>query len=156
MPSLSVHSPLGPLTITEEDGRITSLGWGWRENAEETGLLAIAREQLIEYFDGEREHFELPLAPGGTEFQKKVWAAMCRIPHGEVKSYGDLAGELGSAPRAVGGACARNPIPIFIPCHRVVGADGALTGYSGADGLATKDYLLDHERGAPAQQRLAV
>lgn len=149
MPSLSLHSPLGPLTLHEEDGSLVSLDWCWARESEETGLLALAREQLEAYFDGRREAFALPLAPNGTGFQHRVWSAMCGIPYGEVRSYGDLAGTLQSGPRAIGAACARNPLPIFIPCHRVVAADGALRGYSGGDGLVTKDFLLELEREGP-------
>jgi methylated-DNA-[protein]-cysteine S-methyltransferase len=100
---------------------------------------------LQKYFDGKRMSFDLPLAPEGSDFQKRVWAALCAIPPGETRSYADVARTIGSAPRAVGGANGANPIPLFIPCHRVIAADGSLGGYSGADGPATKRYLLDHE-----------
>ena len=145
MPCLSLQSPLGPMTLTEIDGQVTSLEWRWEKIQEETGLLAIARDQLADYFDGRLTNFALPLSPHGTPFQHRVWRAMCDIPYGEVRSYGDLAKVLKTAPRAVGTACGRNPLPVFIPCHRVVGANGALTGYTGADGLASKDYLLNLE-----------
>jgi len=146
MDSLSLHSPLGPLTVCEEDGSIVALDWGWRRDQRETGLLALARDQLCEYFDGARTEFSLPLSPQGSGFQRGVWREMSRIPYGEMRSYADLARALGTAPRAVGMACGRNPIPILIPCHRVVGADGRLTGYSGGDGLASKQFLLDLEQ----------
>ena len=145
MPCISLQSPLGPLTIHEEDGLLTALDWCWAKEQEETGLLAMTRDQLTDYFDGALTDFSLPLAPLGTDFQHRVWNAMINIPYGEVRSYGQLARKLKSGPRAVGMACARNPLPIFIPCHRVVGADGTLTGYSGGDGLASKEYLLTHE-----------
>ena len=145
MPCLSVQSPLGPMTLTEIDGLITSLEWRWSKTQEESGLLAIVRNQLTDYFDGKLTRFSLPLAPLGTPFQHRVWRAMCEIPYGEVRSYGELAKILKTGPRAVGMACARNPLPVLIPCHRVVGANGALTGYSGGDGLATKDFLLNLE-----------
>ena len=145
MPCLSVQSPLGPMTLTEIDGLITSLEWRWSKTQEESGLLSIVRDQLTDYFDGKRTKFSLPLAPLGTPFQHRVWRAMCEIPYGEVRSYGELAKILKTGPRAVGMACARNPLPVIIPCHRVVGANGALTGYSGGDGLATKDFLLNLE-----------
>jgi len=145
MPCLSLQSPLGPMTVTEIDGSLTSVEWRWSKTQEETGLLAIVRDQLADYFDGRRTAFSLPLAPLGTPFQHRVWRAMCNIPYGEVRSYGDLARALKTGPRAIGAACARNPLPIFIPCHRVVGADGTLTGYSGADGLASKEFLLNLE-----------
>jgi len=146
MATLSLHSPLGPLTLFEEDGSIVGLDWGWRREHHETGLLNLARAQLGEYFDGARTAFSLPLSPAGTDFQLGVWREMSEIPYGEVRSYADLARALGTAPRAIGMACGRNPIPILIPCHRVVGADGQLTGYSGGDGLASKQFLLDLER----------
>lgn len=155
MPSLSLHSPLGPLTLTEQDGAIVSLVWGWRNEQEETGLLGLAHAQLSDYFDGARTEFALPLAPGGSAFQRGVWREMSAIPHGEVRSYGELARTLDTAPRAVGMACGRNPIPILIPCHRVIGADGQLTGYSGGDGLTSKQFLLDLEQAPAAVARRA-
>ena len=88
-----------------------------------------------------------PLAPEGTDFQRKVWDAMCAIPYGETRAYGDLADDLSSSARAVGTACGRNPIPVIVPCHRVIGKSGALTGYTGAGGLATKQFLLVLEKG---------
>jgi len=145
MPCLSLQSPLGPMTLTEMDGAMMSVDWHWARDQEETGLLAMARDQLTDYFDGRLTDFSLPLSPLGTPFQHKVWRALCNIPYGEVRSYGELARTLRTGPRAVGMACARNPLPVLIPCHRVVGANGALTGYSGADGLATKDFLLNLE-----------
>lgn len=147
MPCVSLQSPLGPMTLTETDGSLTSLEWRWNRDQEETGLLAMARDQLADYFDGRLTDFSLPLSPLGTPFQHRVWRALCNIPYGEVRSYGELARALRTGPRAVGMACARNPLPVLIPCHRVVGANGALTGYSGGDGLATKDLLL-HLEGA--------
>jgi len=149
MPSLSLHSPLGPLTLTEEDGSIVAVDWGWSRGSEETGLLALARDQLAEYFDGARQRFSLPLGPAGTPFQKSVWAQMVRIPYGSTDSYAGLARALGSSARAVGMACGANPLPLLIPCHRVVGSGGRLTGYSGGDGIATKRYLLEHEGALP-------
>jgi methylated-DNA-[protein]-cysteine S-methyltransferase len=142
MPQLSMHSPVGDLSISQEDGAIVSLDWGWGSIQDETTLLAKARDQLNAYFDGAATSFALPLIPLGTPFQQKVWAAMRRIPYGQTTTYGDMAKELGSAARAVGGACGRNPLPILIPCHRVLGADGRLGGYSGDGGLETKTALL--------------
>jgi len=155
MPTLSLSSPLGPLVLTETGSAITALDWGAAEAGVETTLLATARDQLTEYFDGRRRNFDLPLSPDGTDFQRRVWDAMCAIPYGETRAYGDLAHDLDSAARAVGTACGRNPIPILIPCHRVVGKGGALTGYSGGGGLDTKQFLLELE-GATAEPRLAV
>lgn len=145
MPQLSLHTPLGEVTISEDGGAIVALDWGRGRDQEATPLLRKARDQLQEYFDGKRLRFDLPLAPEGSAFQKRVWAALCDIPAGETRSYADVARVLGSAPRAVGGANGANPIPLFIPCHRVIAANGSLGGYSGGDGPATKRYLLDHE-----------
>ncbi|WP_142849184.1 methylated-DNA--[protein]-cysteine S-methyltransferase [Telmatospirillum sp. J64-1] len=143
---LSMHSPMGQITIAEEDGFLVSLDWGAAPpGGEETPLLARAREQLDEYFDGKRQDFDLPLRPHGTAFQKRVWEALTAIPYGRTRSYGELATELGSSPRAIGGACGRNPLPIIIPCHRVLGMGGALGGYSAMDGVEAKRYLLGLE-----------
>ena len=145
MPQLSLHTPLGEVTISEDGGAVVALDWGRGRDQEATPLLRDACDQLQEYFDGKRMSFDLPLAPEGSDFQKRVWAALCAIPPGETRSYADIARTIGSAPRAVGGANGANPIPLFIPCHRVIAADGSLGGYSGGDGPATKRYLLDHE-----------
>ena len=145
MPQLSLLTNLGDLTISEDDGAIVALDWGRGRDQAETPLLRRARDQLQDYFDGKRLTFDLPLAPHGSAFQKRVWAALCAIPPGETRSYADIARAIGSAPRAVGGANGANPIPIIIPCHRVVAADGSLGGYSGGDGPATKRFLLDLE-----------
>ncbi|MCA3303210.1 MAG: methylated-DNA--[protein]-cysteine S-methyltransferase [Roseomonas sp.] len=145
MPQLSLHTPLGEVTISEDGGAIVALDWGRGRDQEATPLLREACDQLQDYFDGKRMSFNLPLAPEGSNFQKRVWAALCAIPPGETRSYADIARAIGSAPRAVGGANGANPIPLFIPCHRVIAADGSLGGYSGGDGPATKRYLLDHE-----------
>jgi methylated-DNA-[protein]-cysteine S-methyltransferase len=145
MPQLSLHTPLGEITISEENGAIVSLDWGRGSDQEATPLLREARDQLNDYFDGKRVTFQLPLAPHGTAYQLRVWAALTRIPPGETRSYLDIAKELASAPRAVGQANGRNPIPILIPCHRVIAANGALGGFSGGDGPSTKRYLLEHE-----------
>lgn len=142
MPQLSLHSPIGDLTLSEDDGRIVALDWGWGCRQEPTPLLESARAQLLEYFDGRRRSFDLPLAPFGTAFQQRVWQALRDIPYGEVRRYGELAKALGTAPRPLGGACGRNPIPVIIPCHRVVGQSGGLGGYSGLDGIDTKRALL--------------
>jgi methylated-DNA-[protein]-cysteine S-methyltransferase len=145
MPQLSLHTPLGEVTISEDGGAIVALDWGRGRDQEATPLLRQARDQLQEYFDAKRMSFDLPLAPVGSDFQKRVWAALCAIPPGETRSYADIARAVSSAPRAVGGANGANPIPLFIPCHRVIAADGSLGGYSGGDGPATKRYLLDLE-----------
>jgi len=144
MPSLSVPSPIGQLTIDEADDRIVAIRWGESPGANGSSLLAEAARQLAAYFDGRLRDFDLPLAPHGTTFEGRVWAAMQAIPYGETRSYGELASVTGSAPRAVGRACGKNPIPIVIPCHRVL-AKAGLGGYSGDGGLATKQRLLTLE-----------
>lgn len=152
MPQLSFLTPLGALTLSEEDGAIVALDWGQGRDQAETPLLIAAREQLQDYFDGSRMVFDLPLAPFGTAYQKKVWAGLCTIPPGRTLSYGELARQLGTVARALGQANGANPIPILIPCHRVTGAGGALGGYSGGEGPETKRYLLELERRALRQQ----
>ncbi|MDO7869148.1 methylated-DNA--[protein]-cysteine S-methyltransferase [Nocardioides jiangxiensis] len=150
-------SPVGELRIIERGGAVSAIEFTpWRppadgrplgERADDHPVLAAAVRQLSEYFAGERTTFDLPVAPRGTEFQERVWAQLLRIPFGETLTYGEIAGRLGqtaAASRAVGLANGRNPIPIVIPCHRVIGADGSLTGYAG--GTSRKQVLLDLER----------
>lgn len=150
MPQLSCLTPVGDVTISEEDGAIVALDWGRGRDQDRTPLLVEAVAQLQDYFDGKRTAFDLPLAPFGSAFQRRVWDALRAIPPGETRSYGDLAQSLGSSARAVGQANGANPIPIVIPCHRVVAAAGRLGGYSGGDGASTKRVLLDLERRATA------
>ena len=143
MPRLTLESPLGRLTLFEEDGRLVALDWGGKRAAgEPTSVLREAKRQLAAYFEGRRRAFALPLAPWGSPFELRVWQLMTDIPYGETRSYGDLARELAAAPRAVGQACGRNPLPILIPCHRVLAAEGRLGGYSGGKGTETKRRLL--------------
>jgi len=152
MPQLSLLTPLGEITLSEEAGAIVALDWGRGRDRTETALLRRAASQLQDYFDGVEICFDLPLAPFGTPFRQRVWAALSRIPIGETRNYADIAADIGCAsPRAIGQANAANPIPILIPCHRVVAADGSLGGYSGADGPPTKRRLLDLERRALAR-----
>lgn len=152
-----MHSPIGRLMLEEEDGALVRVAFkreipaGIEEQAEELPLqakevLEKAERQLDEYFAGERKVFNLPLAPKGTEFQKKVWAALRDIPYGETRSYGQIAAAVGNpkASRAVGMANHRNPISIIVPCHRVIGADGRLVGFGG--GLWIKERLLKLEK----------
>jgi methylated-DNA-[protein]-cysteine S-methyltransferase len=148
MPSLSLSSPVGPLTIEEHDDKIVAISWGNGVPGNGSPLLNEAARQLQAYFDGTLSHFDLPLAPAGSSFEKRVWDAMRNIPYGETRCYGDLAEAIGSAPRAVGGACGKNPIPIVIPCHRVL-AKGGMGGYSGQGGLDTKRALLRLEGALP-------
>lgn len=145
---LIVPSPVGPLTLTQEDQALTGLHFGEHPQQGPEGptpLLEEAARQLEEYFAGQRKEFSLPLAPKGTEFQLRVWQALLQIPYGETRSYGELAAMVGNpkACRAVGGANHRNPLSILIPCHRVVGTKGSLTGYAG--GLNVKEFLLKLE-----------
>jgi methylated-DNA-[protein]-cysteine S-methyltransferase len=148
MPSLSMPSPIGHLTIEERDEKIVAISWANRPAGNGSPLLAEAARQLQAYFDGTLSRFDLPLAPSGSPFEQRVWAAMLRIPYGETRCYGDLAANIRSAPRAVGGACGKNPIPIVIPCHRVL-AKAGLGGYSGSGGLDTKQALLRLEGALP-------
>jgi methylated-DNA-[protein]-cysteine S-methyltransferase len=141
VPQLSLHSPVGDLTVSEEDGAIVAVDWGWGRDQTETALLAAARDQLHAYFDQELERFELPLAPAGTPYRLRVWQSLREIGYGDTRSYADIARLVGGSARSVGQASGANPIPIIIPCHRVLGRAG-LGGYSGADGLATKRALL--------------
>lgn len=145
MAQLTLLTPLGDITVSEDDGAIVSLDWGRVEDQTPTPLLLRARDQLNDYFDGGSQDFDLPLNPYGTAFQRRVWAALSSIPYGARRSYADIARQVSSGPRAVGGANGRNPIPIIIPCHRCVAADGSLGGYSGLDGPSTKQFLLDLE-----------
>jgi methylated-DNA-[protein]-cysteine S-methyltransferase len=149
MPSLSIPSPVGHLTIDESDGAIVAIRWSQVPAGNGSPLLAEAARQLGAYFDGGLHRFDLPLAPAGTSFETRVWLAMQTIPYGETRCYGDLAHATDSGPRAVGRACGRNPIPIVIPCHRVL-ARGGLGGYSGGAGLPTKQRLLALEGALPA------
>jgi len=144
MPRLSVETPVGVLTLTEEDGAITRVDWQ-EGGVDDTPLLRRARQQVTEYFAGARQTFDLPLRVDGSAFQRAVCAAMLEIPFGETRTYGEIARELGQSAQAVGRACGHNPIPVLIPCHRVMGADGKLTGYSGQGGVETKVALLRHE-----------
>ena len=150
----TVNSPVGPLTLAGKDGRLMHLrmvdqahepsygGWERDDNG-----FSDAVEQLEEYFAGERREFDLDLDLVGTTFQRRVWETLLTIPYGETSSYGQIAEQIGSpgASRAVGLANGRNPIGIIVPCHRVIGANGSLTGYGG--GLERKRILLELERG---------
>ena len=141
MPQLSLHTPLGPLTISQDAGAIVALDWGWGRDQTETPLLQRARDQLHAYFDGALQNFNLPLAPTGTPYRRRMWDVLVTIPWGETRTYLQLAQAAGGSPRAVGGAMGANPIPIIIPCHRVLATNG-IGGYSGGEGLPTKRFLL--------------
>lgn len=147
------RTPIGVVEVTEQGGALVFVDMVddaplVEPGAAPTPLLAEAERQLTEYFAGERREFDLPIHAEGTPFQWAVWEQLRQIPYGETRSYGDIARALGKpgAARAVGMANNRNPIGIIVPCHRVVGATGALVGYAG--GLDRKRYLLDLERGA--------
>jgi methylated-DNA-[protein]-cysteine S-methyltransferase len=152
--SVTTDSPVGPLTIREAGGAIVGIHWGRDGDDAATPLLAEAMRQLDAYFAGRLTRFDLPLAAQGSGFDQRVWAAMRRIPYGSTARYSDLARDVGSAPRAIGGACGRNPIPIVVPCHRVL-ARGGLGGYSGGAGLPTKQALLALEAAAVSRASAA-
>lgn len=141
VPLLSLHTPVGDVSIAEDDGAIVSVEWGWGRDQDATALLLRAKDQLDAYFDGALTVFDLPLAPEGSPYRQKVWTALCAIPYGATRSYLDVARVAGGSPRSVGGANGSNPIPIIIPCHRVVATTG-IGGYSGGEGLPTKRALL--------------
>jgi methylated-DNA-[protein]-cysteine S-methyltransferase len=153
-----MESPVGPLTLVATDGVLNGLYmddqrhrpladlFGPRDDSQCRAVI----EQLTAYFAGDLKDFDVPLAMAGTEFQRRVWTELTNIPYGETISYGELAERLGrpTAARAVGLANGKNPISIIVPCHRVIGSTGSLTGYGG--GLPRKRYLLSFERGEPA------
>ena len=155
-----IDSPVGPLFLAASNEGLHAIEFrdnkhpvkrnaNWREG--DNAVLRKAHKQLDEYFAGKRHTFDLPLSPAGTEFQVKVWTTLASIPYGETISYAQLATRIGkpSAMRAVGAANGRNPLPIVLPCHRVIGADGALTGFGG--GLPTKQFLLKLEGALPEE-----
>jgi methylated-DNA-[protein]-cysteine S-methyltransferase len=158
-----IGSPIGPLTLVADDGKLSGLymevrghepgqaALGEPGTVEDDAVLAAAASQLGAYFAGELMSFDVPLSMAGTGFQRTVWAALRDIPYGETISYGELARRIGqpSASRAVGLANGRNPVSIVVPCHRVIGANGSLTGYGG--GIDRKRYLLSLEQKASGQ-----
>ncbi len=143
----SCRTPVGPVFIAEENGALTDLKFSPISGAEnkQTALIRHASEQIREYFNGHRQHFDLPLKTSGTPFQADVWASLIDIPYGQTRAYRDIAAAVGNpkACRAVGMANNKNPIAIIIPCHRVIGADGRLVGYG--SGLHIKRTLLELE-----------
>lgn len=143
----TIDSPTGPLTITASDKAITGIQFEADSGSNPNVITQMAAVQLSEYFQGNRVTFELPLEVSGTKFQESVWGELLKIPSGETVSYAYVAQKIGKpkAARAVGGAVGANPIPIIIPCHRVMASNGAITGYSGGNGIKTKQKLLDHE-----------
>ena len=143
LPQLSLHTPVGDITVSEDAERIVALDWGWGRDQTETPLLRRARDQLHAYFDGACLAFDLPLAPEGTPYRRRVWAALQAIPPGQTRTYQEIARVAGGSARSVGGANGANPIPILIPCHRVVRSDGSVGGY--AYGPDIKRKLLARE-----------
>ncbi len=151
-------SPVGELTLVASDRGLVAILWPdddparvkleERQRDPEQAILVATAHQLTDYFEGNRRIFDLPLDMRGTDFQQQVWRALLTIPFGETRSYGQLASAIGrpTASRAVGAANGRNPLSIVAPCHRVIGGNGALTGFAG--GMETKQWLLEHERGA--------
>jgi methylated-DNA-[protein]-cysteine S-methyltransferase len=151
---IRVSSPIGRLEITAVGDTVVGLdieraGRLPHESTPEkkSKVLTLAAKQLAEYFAGKRTNFDVPVSLGGTQFQRSVWGVLEGIPFGEVRSYGDVGMSTGraTAGRAVGGAVGANPVPIIVPCHRVLASDGRITGYSGGNGISTKVWLLDHE-----------
>ena len=143
---LGVVTPIGPVILTEEDGAIVSVRWG-EGGADRSNLLDEAVAQIAAYFAGDSTGFDLPLRVDGSGFQKDVCRLMQAIPFGETRTYGDIARDLGVPAQAVGQACGTNPIPLIIPCHRVLGAS-SLGGFSAPGGVETKVWLLRHEGAA--------
>lgn len=146
MPERSFDSPVARISVVEKDGAITRLYWGGAGD-DDTALLRQAGEQLSAYFARELEVFDLPLRVEGSDFQRAVCAAMSAISFGETRTYGEIAADLNVPPQPVGQACGGNPIPIIIPCHRVLSATG-LGGFSGDGGVESKVTLLRHEGAA--------
>jgi methylated-DNA-[protein]-cysteine S-methyltransferase len=163
--STVVDSPVGPLTIVASDRGVRAVMWpddvgrvpiGAATHDPGHPIVVVAARQLAEYFAGERERFDLPLDAIGTDFQRSAWTALSTIPFATTISYGEQAALMGDRrkARAVGAANGRNPISIIVPCHRVVGADGSLTGFAG--GVDTKSWLLTHERRVAARRPASI
>lgn len=151
MPARLTDTRAGPILIIESAGAIVEIRFasGAEPDRDDTPLLRRAEDQIAEYFTGRRRQFDLPLVPAPTPFQARVRKAMQDIPYGQTRSYGELAHAAGGGPRAVGRACGANPLPLVVPCHRVVASAG-IGGYSGGQGLATKRLLLALENSAIA------
>jgi len=145
----SIDSPVGPISVYAKNDEIIYLRM--TKPAEpglgESQVVSEALSQLAEYFAGDRKHFDIPIRAQGTEFQRAVWQRIATVPFGQTISYADIARQIGKplAARAVGGAVGANPHAIIVPCHRVLGASGRITGFSGGEGIPTKRWLLNHE-----------
>jgi methylated-DNA-[protein]-cysteine S-methyltransferase len=148
MPVIAVDTPVGRVGIAERDGQIVRVSWSAKPDGEPTALLTEAARQIAAYFAGEITEFDLPLDPGGNDLERQVFGAMRAIPYGQTRTYGEIAKDLGTYGQPVGQACGANPIPVIIPCHRVLSATG-LGGYSGQGGVETKIALLKLEGGYP-------
>jgi len=148
MPVADIETWLGRLSVFENDGAITRIQWNGPLHHDKTPLLDEASRQILAYLSGDLRSFDLPLAPRGGPLHQAVFRAMLAIPYGETRTYGDLARELDTYGQPVGQACGANPIPIVIPCHRILSANG-LGGYSGDGGTETKIALLKLEGGYP-------
>ena len=155
-----MDSPLGPIKIVGDTTAIKMVSFVKEKGIESAGILPLhvrhCKKQLTEYFNGKRKDFNLPLEPDGTEFQKQVWDALLEIPHGATTTYAKQSVKLGDIKkiRAVGTANGKNPIAVIIPCHRVIGSDGSLTGYAG--GLDKKAWLLKHEKSLPGMNQTTL
>lgn len=157
MPTKTVITPLGTLKVLEQNSQLVDLSWD--DSAEDEGsspLLEQTVAQLDAYFSGKSRDFKLPYTLVGTPFQQQVWQQIAAIPYGQTRTYKDLAGALKTSPRPVGTACGRNPLPLVVPCHRVLGSGGALHGFSGGEGLATKAALLSLESDFPATEHGSI
>ena len=159
IPTAYYSSPIGLIELTANDKGLSTLNFVDEKKLEEKlddSILKITLKQLDEYFNSGRKEFQIPLDPTGTNFQIKVWRELAKIPFGKTISYLDLSLALGDEKltRAVGSANGKNPIAIFIPCHRVIGNDGKLTGYSG--GLEKKEFLLKHEGAIKASNQVSI
>jgi methylated-DNA-[protein]-cysteine S-methyltransferase len=147
LPQLSLHTPIGALTFSEERGVIVALDWGWGRDQSETLLLRCAKNQMHEYLDGERQRFTLPIKPTGTLYQQRVWTALSCVPYGHTTTYSDIAQATGGRAQSIGRAIRSNPLPILIPGHRAVGK-GDTDRNSDPEALAIKRYLLRLEERA--------
>ena len=140
-----IKTRMGDLSVYG-DNAITGVDWGRAGISAPNEVLIEAKSQILNYFNGTLRSFSLPISPEGTQFQVRVWKGLTKVPYGETLTYGKFAKRLNTSPRAVGRACASNPIPLIIPCHRIIGRGGALVGYSGGDGIATKANLIIFEK----------
>ena len=147
MAATTFETPTGPFTIWEDAGNIVGAAWGDRAESDKTPLLQTTQSQILEYYAGRRTEFDVPLQVAASDFQQSVCDAIFAIPFGQTRTYGELAKELGFSAQAIGQGCGGNPIPLLIPCHRVLASDG-LGGFSGTFGIETKVALLKHEGAA--------